>query len=143
MKKIIGILFLTVFTICNLNAQKLTYKDVKFKHGKGYILVNKKEAFKLNYSVGYFYVYDLETDEELMYFYYNENETPSYMDDDYVKVFFTKSEKVLESKSHYRILMAKMINESVFDANWKLDESKIDTFIKKYDENISNRTIRN
>ena len=143
MKNILATALLIVFAYSASEAQDLTYKNIKFKHRKGFVLVDKKETFKLKYSVGYFYVYPLKSDEELMYFYYNQNETPSYLDDDYVKVFFTKSEKVMESKSHYRVLMAQLINEHVFDSDYNLVEENIDKFIKKYDENISNRTIRN
>ncbi|PHR71170.1 MAG: hypothetical protein COA67_06975 [Lutibacter sp.] len=125
------------------NAQEVTYKDIKFKHKKGFVVVNKKNVLKLKYSAGYFYIYDLNSNDELMYFHINDNETFHYMDDDYVKVFFTNSEKILESKSHHRVVMAQLINEKVFDSEWNIDEDKIDKFIKKYDENISNRTIRN
>jgi hypothetical protein len=106
------------------------------------VFVQKKEVLKLRYSIGYFYVSDLNTGEEMMYFRINDNETPSYFDDDYVKVFFNDSEKEFESKSHQRILMAQMINEGVFDSDWNLVEENVDKFIRKYDENISNRTVR-
>lgn len=143
MKKVIGTLLLIMFTTFYVNAQDITFKDVKFKHKKGYIFIDKKETFKLKYSAGYFHVYDLNSNEELMYFYINDNETFNYLDDDFVKVYFTKSEKEFESKSHHRVLMAQLINDKVFDSSWNLDDAKIDKFIKKYDENISNRTIRN
>ena len=143
MKKIIGLLLLMTFALSFANAQDITYKKIKFKYGKGYLLVDKKETFKLKYSAGYFYIYDLETNEELMYIYLNDNETMHNMDDDYVKVYFNKSEKMFESKSHHRIVMAQLINNKVFDSDWNLVEENIEKFIKKYDENISNRTIRN
>lgn len=104
--------------------------------------MEKKEVLKLRYSIGYFYVSDIDSGEEMMYFRINDNETPSYFDDDYVKVFFNDSEKEFESKSHQRILMAQMINEGVFDSDWNLIEENVDKFIRKYDENISNRTVR-
>ena len=140
-----NILLITLFCLiapATLCAQQLTLKDVKFKYKKGYVFVEKKEVLKLRYSIGYFYVSDLNTGEEMMYFRINDNETPSYFDDDYVKVFFNDSEKEFESKSHQRILMAQMINEGVFDSDWNLVEENVDKFIRKYDENISNRTVR-
>jgi len=140
-----NILLITLFCLiapATLCAQQLTHKDVKFKYKKGYVFVEKKEVLKLRYSIGYFYVSDLNTGEEMMYFRINDNETPSYFDDDYVKVFFNDSEKEFESKSHQRILMAQMINEGVFDSDWNLVEENVDKFIRKYDENISNRTVR-
>jgi hypothetical protein len=140
-----NILLITLFCLiapATLCAQQLTHKDVKFKYKKGYVFVEKKEVLKLRYSIGYFYVSDLNTGEEMMYFRINDNETPSYFDDDYVKVFFNDSEKEFESKSHQRILMAQMINEGVFDSDWNLIEENVDKFIRKYDENISNRTVR-
>jgi len=143
MKKIIGTILLMMFINFNVNAQDITHKNIKFKHGKGYIYVDKKETFKLKYSASYFYIYDLKTNEELMHFYMNDNETFNYLDDDYVKVYFEKSGKVFESKSHYRVIMAQLINNKIFDSNWNINEENVDKFIKKYDENISNRTIRN
>ena len=140
-----NILLITLFCLiapATLCAQQLTHKDVKFKYKKGYVFVEKKEVLKLRYSIGYFYVSDLNTGEEMMYFRINDNETPSYFDDDYVKVFFNDSEKEFESKSHQRILMAQMINEGIFDSDWNLVEENVDKFIRKYDENISNRTVR-
>ena len=140
-----NLLLITLFCLiapATLSAQNITHKDVKFKYKKGYVFVEKKEVLKLRYSIGYFYVSDLNTGEEMMYFRINDNETPSYFDDDYVKVFFNDSEKEFESKSHQRILMAQMINEGVFDSDWNLIEENVDKFIRKYDENISNRTVR-
>ena len=140
-----NLLLITLFCLiapAALSAQNITHKDVKFKYKKGYVFVEKKEVLKLRYSIGYFYVSDLNTGEEMMYFRINDNETPSYFDDDYVKVFFNDSEKEFESKSHQRILMAQMINEGIFDSDWNLVEENVDKFIRKYDENISNRTVR-
>lgn len=142
MKHLPLLVLFCLFAPATLCAQQLTHKDVKFKYKKGYVFVQKKEVLKLRYSIGYFYVSDLNTGEEMMYFRINDNETPSYFDDDYVKVFFNDSEKELESKSHQRILMAQMINEGVFDSDWNLVEENVDKFIRKYDENISNRTVR-
>jgi len=142
MKHLSLLVLFCLFAPATLCAQQLTHKDVKFKYKKGYVFVQKKEVLKLRYSIGYFYVSDLNTDEEMMYFRINDNETPSYFDDDYVKVFFNDSEKEFESKSHQRILMAQMINEGVFDSDWNLVEENVDKFIRKYDENISNRTVR-
>jgi hypothetical protein len=142
MKHLSLLVFFCLFAPATLCAQQLTHKDVKFKYKKGYVFVQKKEVLKLRYSIGYFYVSDLNNGEEMMYFRINDNETPSYFDDDYVKVFFNDSEKEFESKSHQRILMAQMINEGVFDSDWNLVEENVDKFIRKYDENISNRTVR-
>ena len=142
MKHLSLLVLFCLFAPATLCAQQLTHKDVKFKYKKGYVFVQKKEVLKLRYSIGYFYVSDLNTSEEMMYFRINDNETPSYFDDDYVKVFFNDSEKEFESKSHQRILMAQMINEGVFDSDWNLVEENVDKFIRKYDENISNRTVR-
>ena len=142
MKHLPLLVLFCLFAPATLCAQQLTHKDVKFKYKKGYVFVQKKEVLKLRYSIGYFYVSDLNNGEEMMYFRINDNETPSYFDDDYVKVIFNDSEKEFESKSHQRILMAQMINEGVFDSDWNLIEENVDKFIRKYDENISNRTVR-
>ena len=86
MKHLSLLVLFCLFAPATLCAQQLTHKDVKFKYKKGYVFVQKKEVLKLRYSIGYFYVSDLNTGEEMMYFRINDNETPSYFDDDYVKV---------------------------------------------------------
>ena len=109
---------LFVFAPATLSAQNITHKDVKFKYKRICICGEKRTEVALFYWI--FHVSDLNTGEEMMYFRINDNETPSYFDDDYVKVFFNDSEKEFESKSHQRILMAQMINEGVFDSDWNL-----------------------
>lgn len=125
-----------------LNAQTVSFKDIKFKAKKGYMNVDDVKWFDLRWEAGYAYVLDTETGEEVMYIYFDNNETSSYIDDDFVKVYFSKSGKVLESKSHHKVIIANLINNKVITDSYKIDEAKIDAFIQKYDENISNRTIR-
>ncbi len=136
----ISILFLFIATFTF--AQDISYKDIGFKYKKGFVTLNKQNIFKLKYSAGYYYIYDLNSGEELMYFYINDNETSAYFDDDYVKVYFTSSKKSLETKTHQMIIMERLINEKVITPQWNLDNSKIDDFIAKYDESITQRTNR-
>jgi hypothetical protein len=138
----ISITILLIFISVITFGQDVSYKNIKFKHKKGFVIVNEQKVFKLKYSVGYYYLYDLETGEEVMYFYMNDNETAQYYDDDYVKVYFTKSKTVFETKVHQRIILERLINEKVITSNWKIDASKIAEFVEKYDENITNRTQR-
>jgi hypothetical protein len=142
MKTTIKTFLLFILMSFYANAQEVSYKNIDFKYKKGFLLVNKQNAFKLKHSPGYFYLYDLNTSEEIMYFYINYNDTPDYFNDDYVKVYFTKAKKSFESKSYYKIIMEKLINEKIITPDWHIDEEKLNDFIEKYDENISNRTRR-
>ncbi|MFN3757232.1 MAG: hypothetical protein ACK4RM_09775 [Flavobacterium sp.] len=142
MKKIISLSLLFIFTSFFAHAQDVSYKNINFKYKKGFLVVNNQNVLKLKYSAGYTNFYDLNTGEEIMYIYYNDNETSSYRDDDYIKVYFTKSKKSLETKLHHRILMEKLINEKVLKSDWTLDEDLIGDFIEKYDENFTERTRR-
>ena len=137
MKKIITTCLLLLCISFFANAQDVSYKNIDFKYNKGFVVVNKQNVFKLKYSAGYFYVYDVNTGEEIMYFYLNNNGTSSYFEDDITKVYFTKSKKSFESKTHHRIIMERLINEKVITADWHIDEDKINDFIDKYNENIS------
>lgn len=142
MKKIIKLSLLFISTSFFAHAQDVSYKDINFKHKKGFLIVNDQNVLKLKYSASYFNIYDLNTGEEIMYIYLNNNETIAYLDDDYIKVYFTKPKKSLETKLHHRVLMEKLINEKVLKSDWTLDENQIEDFIEKYDENITDRTRR-
>jgi hypothetical protein len=78
----------------------------------------------------------------VMYFYFNNNETIEYIDDDYRKIYFTKSKMSFETKSHHKLVMAGLINEKVITSDWQIDASKVADFVAKYDEEISGRTLR-
>lgn len=142
MKKIIKVSLLCIFTSFFAHAQDVSYKDINFKYKKGFLIVNDQNVLKLKYAANYFNIYDLNTGEEIMYIYLNDNETFSYLEDDYIKVYFTKSKKSLETKLHHRVLMEKLINEKVLKSDWTLDTDLIEDFIEKYDENITERTRR-
>ncbi len=126
-----------------LPLKKSLTSEIKFDYKKGFVTVKKQQVLKLKHSAGYFYIYDLMSDKEIMYIHKNDNETPQYFGDDYVKVFFTDSEKSSESKLHYRIIMERLIIDEVIDSDWHLNEEDIDKFITRYDEDITSRTLRN
>lgn len=124
------------------SAQDVTHKDIKFKRKKGFVIVNDQNVFTLKKSGMYYYLHDLTSDEELIYIYFNNNETIEYIEDDYIKVYFTNTKQSFETKSHYKIIMARLINENVITADWKIDDTKTSEFALKYDAEISGRTIR-
>lgn len=136
------ITLLLISIIIPSNAQDVSYKDIKFKHKKGFVIVEDQNCFKLKWSAGYFYIADLTSGDEVMYIYQNNNETTENPADDYSKVYFTNAGKYFETKMHFKIIMEKLINEGIITSDWKIDGAKIDAFISKYDENITNRTVR-
>ena len=142
MKKAITILLLIMFTSISIHAQDVKAKDINFKAAQGFITLNKENIFKLKYSSSYFYIYNLESGKEVMYIYINDNETLHYLEDDYYKVYFTNSKKSFESKLHHRFIIERLINEGVITSDWLINDEKVDDFIDRYGENITDRTIR-
>ena len=89
-------------------------------------------------------------------FRWNDNETPKYHDDDYFILNFLQAKKKIESKSTTHViagiglnskknmqkLVGGLLKEKVLDADGKINSGKLDTFCEKYNENLTERTIR-
>ncbi len=135
-----NIIFLALtFFATNCYSQKIKLKNNK-------ILIDDVEVFtyKKNNNTGEFSIYEKNTNNELVFIYYNDNETRGYVQDDYIKINFLTLNKSMENDLAFwgEKLIKWFYENKLFDTEGKLDEKAIDTFIIKYNQNISNRTIR-
>jgi hypothetical protein len=139
------------FCVSNLvTAQEVEIKDDKvLVDGKAILKYEKVNFFQHSF-------YSLTDDEELLMYRYSENETKSYQNDDYLILnFLTLKKKVecsditkavtglgMSSKKNMEKLIAWLLKEKVIDVNGVLNPTKVATFYEKYNENITERTIR-
>ena len=65
--------------------------------------------------------------------------------DDFVKIYFPKSQQVIETESlsgySFKKFIELFIKRNIIDKDGNINEAKIADFVKQYHENISNRTI--
>ena len=94
-----------------------------------------------------FYMYDLKTDALILSMQSMDNETRGYIEDDFTKIYFVKEKTTIETNAlhgySYKKTIEKLIKRKVIDENGNISESKLEEFADQYDENITNRTIRN
>lgn len=140
--------FLLVFTITA--AQEITIDDSKVMLNGTQILKSEK----INSSEYSFY--SLSDDEELISFRLHNNETISYTQDDYFILVFPAAKLRVESKNTQRVFsgmgmnsrknMEKLLNwllkEKVIDETGKFNAERAENFATKYNENITERTVR-
>ncbi|AZJ34742.1 hypothetical protein [Tenacibaculum singaporense] len=139
LKILLGLIALFTFTQVSL-AQKIKLK-------KGKVLLDGKEILKYereDFGVYQIHFYSLDSDDEILFFKRNDNETSSYFDDDYTQIKFLGFKKSLEikQKKSWKKYLLWLIKKKVLDKNGKLNEDKADDLIENYDENITGRTIR-
>ncbi len=125
-----------LFSIGVLQAQKIKFK-------KGIVLINGKECLK----------YDDSDPNNVMISTLDDNQTVYLKfirtgigrnDGLFIKIIFVEQKKSLTSKSYIftkKLLVKKLISNKVLD-NCKFNESKIDKFIMRYDEDIESNLIR-
>jgi len=71
----------------------------------------------------------------------------SYGEDDFNQLTFIEENRKLETASlsgySFKFFIQKLIKEKVLGLDGNIDSKKLDTFFSKYDEKITERTIRN
>lgn len=137
-KQLLFIVFILMTTI--VSAQK-----VKFKKNK--IFVDKKEF--LTYEKGGVFgaiEYDLteiNSKKRIITLVSNDNGTHMNIDDDYTKIrFLTKGENAEIRGGNLKNAIRILLKNDVLRKDGTLDKSKVELFIKNYDENISQKTIQ-
>lgn len=97
--------------------------------------------------------YDMN-ENEIVFFKLADNGTPSYRDDDYMIINFLTENTKVESNDFSHIQAAFNVNKSiekfvvwmlkekVLDNKGNINPDKVATFYSKYDQNITNRTIK-
>lgn len=141
--------FFLLVASCNLYfSQDVTIKDDKvFLDGKQIL-----KAEKIN--VTQYSFFSMKDDEEVLMYKYMDNETPRYVSDDYfILNFLTEKTKVestdlakisnfMNSKKGMEKLVKWLLKERVINKDGELNSERVVVFKEKYDENITQRTLR-
>jgi hypothetical protein len=133
-------------TLLTLMAMLCFSQEVKFK--KDIIFVDKKEflSFEKGGTFGAvsYDLHELVSKKRIITLVYNNGGTHMELSDDYTQIkFITTGVKAEISGGDLRQAIKILLKNEVLTADGTIDESKIELFIKNYDENISNRTIIN
>lgn len=133
-------------TLLTLMAMLCFSQEVKFK--KDLIFVDKKEflSFEKGGTFGAvsYDLHELVSKKRIITLVYNNGGTHMELSDDYTQIkFITTGVKAEISGGDLRQAIKILLKNEVLTADGTIDESKIELFIKNYDENISNRTIIN
>jgi hypothetical protein len=139
--KLRNIFLLLITIICyNLtNAQKVKLK-------KDFVYIDDTKVFKYerNAGEGWLTLYNLDSDDEIIFIRENDNGT-DYRDDDYSQYKFLKEDITIEIstytywKNHVKFLY----KNKCFDLNGEIDPKKVQSTFDKFDENITDRTFKN
>lgn len=144
-----------LFTIILLAMSAHLYfsQEVEIKDDK--VLLDGKQilrAEKIN-MVQYSF-YDLKNDDEILLYRAFDNETPKYVNDDYYSLnFLTEKVKVetndfskiasfMNSKKAMEKLIKWLLKEKVLTPEGMLNPDRVSVFKEKYDQNITERTLR-
>lgn len=141
--------FFLLIAGCNLYfTQNVTIKDDKvFLDGKQILKTEK-------ISLAQYSFFSVKNNDEILMYKYMDNETPSYVRDDYfilnfltekVKVESTDLGKVsnfMNSRKGMEKLVKWLFKERVINQEGELNPERVTVFKEKYDENITQRTLR-
>lgn len=150
MKKTILALFALLF----INALSAQDKEVEIKDDK--VLVDDNQILKyekINIDEHSFYSLN---DDELINYQYKNNGTDRYSDDDYFIINFINEKIKVESVNLDRVTaglgmnsrknMIKMLEwllkEKVLNTDGTINADKLETFSQKYNEDVTDRTVR-
>ncbi|HLP65255.1 hypothetical protein [Flavobacterium sp.] len=146
--------FLVSMAIFAVTSFSVSAQEVEIKDDK--VLLDGKQILKyekINIFQHSFYSLD---DNEILLYKYNDNETKQYSQDDYLVLnFLTEKTKVetkdimratsgmgMNSRKNMEKLVGWLLKEKVIDANGVLNPEKVQIFFEKYDQNITERTVR-
>jgi len=128
-------------------------QEVEIKDDK--VLLDGKQILKAEkINVMQYSFYTLKNDDEILMYKYMDNETPRYQEDDYFVLNFLTEKTKVESSDFSRILnfmnsrkaMEKLVKwllkEKVLTPEGELNSERVIIFKEKYDQNITERTIR-
>jgi len=112
---------------------------------KGTIYLNDQEflTYEKRSNAMELVVFELNAENELFtcIFYNGDKETRN---DNYFRLIFSESEKSMEYSQTYwnKSLIAWLLEQKIITSDGKIDNDKIDLFIKKFDEKLTERTLR-
>ncbi|AZA79273.1 hypothetical protein EG347_18080 [Chryseobacterium sp. G0186] len=141
--------FFLLMISCNFYfSQAVTIKDDK-------VLLDGKQILKAEkINVAQYSFFSMKDDEEILMYRYMDNETPRYVSDDYfilnflsekIKVESTDIAKIsnfMNSKKGMEKLIKWLLKERVINHDGVLNPERVALFKEKYDENITERTLR-
>ena len=151
MKKCILTSAFLVLSFSFVFSQNVEIKDDKVYLDSTEILYYEKSN-QFNHSF-----FSLNNKDEILFFKLDNNETPKYLDDDFIVInFLTQKKKVeskdtrkaisglgINSKKNMQKLIEWLLKEKVLNNDGTINTEKLELFYEKYNENITNRTIRN
>lgn len=129
-------------------SQNVTIKDDK-------VLLDGKQILKAEkLSLAQYSFFSMKNDDEILMYKYMDNETPSYVSDDYfILNFLTEKVKVesgdlgkvsnfMNSRKGMEKIIRWLLKERVINHDGELNSDRLAVFKEKYDENITARTLR-
>ncbi|AZB08744.1 hypothetical protein EG344_07830 [Chryseobacterium sp. G0162] len=141
--------FFLLIAGCNLYSSQ----DVSIKDDK--VLLDGKQILKAEkINLTQYSFFSMKDDEEVLMYKYMDNETPRYVSDDYfVLNFLTEKTRVestdlakianfMNSKKGMEKLVRWLLKERVINQDGELNPDRLAIFKEKYDENITQRTLR-
>lgn len=138
MKKIITIALLLVFG--TLQAQKIKLKKGDVLLDGNVIMTYEKEVWGVHKIT----LTSLENEKDLVEINMNDNETSEYYEDDYVQIKFLSTGDLVEMKMNksFKKIIEWLVKKKMITSDGKINEKDLPLFVKNYDENITNRTVR-
>ncbi|PWN65093.1 hypothetical protein C1631_021050 [Chryseobacterium phosphatilyticum] len=141
--------FFILMISCNLYfSQDVTIKDDK-------VLLNGKQILKTEkISLAQYSFFSMKNDDEILLYKYMDNETPSYVSDDYFILNFLTEKVKVESKDLGKVsnfmnsrkgmekIIRWLLKERVINQDGELNPDRLAIFKEKYDENLTSRTLR-
>jgi regulatory protein YycI of two-component signal transduction system YycFG len=144
---------LLTFSLLLLSFNFYFTQEVEIKDDK--VLLDGKQILKaekinmIEYSF-----YNLKSDDEILLYRQMDNGTSRYQDDDYYVLNFLTEKVKVESNDFYKIasfmnskksmekLIKWLLKEKVLTNDGELNSDRLAIFKEKYDQNITERTIR-
>ncbi|MDV3866276.1 hypothetical protein CMU00_13355 [Elizabethkingia anophelis] len=133
------ILMVLFFSVTIIYGQKISIK-------KRILIIDDKEVFKTESSgqfgaLGYVF-YDLKKETPVLKIIANNGGTHMYLDDDFLQTTFLATGQKFEIKGRvYKDVLLLLLKNKVLTSDGVIDDSKIELFIKNYDEKITDRTL--
>lgn len=144
---------LLTFSLLVLSFNFFFTQEVEIKDDK--VLLDGKQILKAEkINMVEYSFYNLKSDDEILLYRQMDNETSRYQDDDYYVLNFLTEKVKVESNDFYKIasfmnskksmekLIKWLLKEKVLTNDGELNPDRLAIFKEKYDQNITERTIR-
>lgn len=144
---------LLTFSLLLLSFNFYFTQEVEIKDDK--VLLDGKQILKAEkINMVEYSFYNLKSDDEILLYRQMDNETSRYQDDDYYVLNFLTEKVKVESNDFYKIasfmnskksmekLIKWLLKEKVLTNDGELNPDRLAIFKEKYDQNITERTIR-